>query len=782
MSTTMPANSGLCEAEFFLASLNSEESDNDTYEFFNSPSSKEVNTSFVWSDPRKPLEMTPESLQTQNGCAMGTGNGFSRKEFTSSVDTSDSELRTNVPTPLMRMPKMEISKSETNHGLGGILDSNMVSGMFTHGETRPLSAVGAAIDSTTAASSSTTVTASSNDNGTGKVMKPKPKRMSHNVIEKKYRTNINDKILQLREIVPALRVAAKIEEGSTVTEEDCIQLDGLEPARKLNKASILIKTIEYIKHLEGKCSVLVMDNMQLKQSQGIATPESLRQPSHNIPFAQAVPLNSNHSTIVNSETSSETSPSNMVHAYPQSHGGQDFTSKLLLGGIALTMGATCFGENDDFGNARGLFAMPVFHYSPATNGFSFSSSQGSAVNFKSSFLSLIRLTLLMLTVFRIVTSFLSKNENETKTKDVGSNFGSSVKYFDTLSFGTPSRLWETLKKCLIVNRLKYPENSIERIESEIAKCFALKIFAQSRYYCAFFLNYYISSTWQSLVKKVEVTNSIANKKGHYYDIKWGLITNVMNSPIEQTLENQELLYDLQNSGNREYSLKEFVSTVNDSITASNTHSIITVLMERLAEDTDADLDTIIGRIYDEEIKNNSSLRFGRENFIVLNALFDQSQSSIANLVKLLKVYDDISLENINKDQLFVLFSAVIRHELSGGRLSQLSQCIRKFPFPHLNLNECSLMGATGMYIALRYLVQHEDKLQDKELTLLGDLASNLRVWLGSGPGGVFDLEIRGKLINYCMDIALRSDEKVSGSEATLIPQETDSDDSNFSLT
>ena len=83
-----------------------------------------------------------------------------------------------------------------------------------------------------------------------KVNKPAKKtKVSHNMIEKKYRTNINSKIMELRDAVPTLRIVT----GKTnvlVTD-----LEGLSPASKLNKASVLTKATEYIKHLEHKNSL-----------------------------------------------------------------------------------------------------------------------------------------------------------------------------------------------------------------------------------------------------------------------------------------------------------------------------------------------------------------------------------------------------------------------------------------------------------------------------------------------------------------------------------------------
>lgn len=79
------------------------------------------------------------------------------------------------------------------------------------------------------------------------------------MIEKKYRTNINSKILILRDAVPALRIAAGAEDVSLA------DLEGITPASKLNKASVLTKATEYIKHLEQKNAMLKDQNEYLQK-------------------------------------------------------------------------------------------------------------------------------------------------------------------------------------------------------------------------------------------------------------------------------------------------------------------------------------------------------------------------------------------------------------------------------------------------------------------------------------------------------------------------------------
>lgn len=90
---------------------------------------------------------------------------------------------------------------------------------------------------------------------------PPPKKTAHNMIEKRYRTNLNDKIAALRDSVPSLRVMSKKNSRGEDIEED---LQGLTPAHKLNKATVLSKATEYIAHLEKRNKYLVKENSALK--------------------------------------------------------------------------------------------------------------------------------------------------------------------------------------------------------------------------------------------------------------------------------------------------------------------------------------------------------------------------------------------------------------------------------------------------------------------------------------------------------------------------------------
>lgn len=66
---------------------------------------------------------------------------------------------------------------------------------------------------------------------------PPVKKTAHNMIEKRYRTNLNDKIAALRDSVPSLRIMSKSARGED-TIDDREDLQGLTPAHKLNKATV----------------------------------------------------------------------------------------------------------------------------------------------------------------------------------------------------------------------------------------------------------------------------------------------------------------------------------------------------------------------------------------------------------------------------------------------------------------------------------------------------------------------------------------------------------------
>ena len=89
------------------------------------------------------------------------------------------------------------------------------------------------------------------------------KKTAHNMIEKRYRNNLNDKIAALRDSVPSLRVMSRVN-GNGEEEDDPEDLEGLTPAHKLNKATVLSKATEYIRHLEKRNKRLQDEVVALK--------------------------------------------------------------------------------------------------------------------------------------------------------------------------------------------------------------------------------------------------------------------------------------------------------------------------------------------------------------------------------------------------------------------------------------------------------------------------------------------------------------------------------------
>lgn len=94
------------------------------------------------------------------------------------------------------------------------------------------------------------------------------KKVAHNAIERRYRTNINDRINDLKNVVPAL-YKAKVGEKNDDDESDDESgeqeiVDGIEVAKKLNKATILRKATEYILFLRRSNDLANRENQILQ--------------------------------------------------------------------------------------------------------------------------------------------------------------------------------------------------------------------------------------------------------------------------------------------------------------------------------------------------------------------------------------------------------------------------------------------------------------------------------------------------------------------------------------
>jgi hypothetical protein len=219
---------------------------------------------------------------------------------------------------------------------------------------------------------------------------PPVKKTAHNMIEKRYRTNLNDKIAALRDSVPSLRIMTKSARGED-TADDREDLQGLTPAHKLNKATVLSKATEYINHLEKRNKRLQDENAEQKAR--LAAFETLFR-SGSMGFNPAPPMGNpfqfnDYNTPGPSPGGVE--PQGMIHvpddirrlqngmnqqhfpvpqeqyqpARPMGQNGwqnNPYFGKLMVGSLAGLMffeGMRETEQKEDSPNARGLFALPV---------------------------------------------------------------------------------------------------------------------------------------------------------------------------------------------------------------------------------------------------------------------------------------------------------------------------------------------------------------------------------------------------------------------------------------
>lgn len=180
-------------------------------------------------------------------------------------------------------------------------------------------------------------------------------RTSHRVIERNYRCNINSKINELRDVVPTLKIATG---NSKLLIAD---LEGLVPASKLNKASVLSKAIEYIEHLQRKNDSLLGKIAKLHE---LVSKASVQNSGHNEAIKMepssstrsrldfGFDFNDNNLSLMYSSDS--IAPENAAQAYPMSY-SLSRNSNFMFGGMALSLGSTFITDE----NFRGLGAVPI---------------------------------------------------------------------------------------------------------------------------------------------------------------------------------------------------------------------------------------------------------------------------------------------------------------------------------------------------------------------------------------------------------------------------------------
>ncbi|KAL9134532.1 MAG: hypothetical protein Q9175_004284 [Cornicularia normoerica] len=200
---------------------------------------------------------------------------------------------------------------------------------------------------------------------------------SHSIVEKRYRTNLNDKIADLRKRIPSLRGNASS------------SAERLSAAPKHNKSTVLTKAIEYIHHLEQRNAYLENVNASLRsqartaKSEVVQGGDTVRVESSKSPYGDS---EDSPSTTPDSPTTS-IAPQGMIpvpddirklrNTAPQEHyadrvassdqqpgahfsiRGGKLIGKLMVGSLAGLMIMDGFmGNREDRDDDRGLFALP----------------------------------------------------------------------------------------------------------------------------------------------------------------------------------------------------------------------------------------------------------------------------------------------------------------------------------------------------------------------------------------------------------------------------------------
>ncbi|KAF2220384.1 hypothetical protein BDZ85DRAFT_266505 [Elsinoe ampelina] len=262
---------------------------------------------------------------------------------------------------------------------------------------------------------------------------PPVKKTSHNVIEKRYRNNLNEKILELRDSVPSLRAMSR----PNGEEDDSEELDGLTPAHKLNKSTIMAKATEYIRHLE-KRNKTMSDEMDALKERMIALEQSYARNSAmmNSPLIgrsgqSSAQMGSFNTTMLGSPeqlrqrnaAQHQSMPTFDLQAeeeeekakYVNGNGSNGLMSKLMVGSMAGLMVMEGFAEHDQGSpsGSRGLFGAPL-HL--VKRGFSAGQTGSLTMPMSQAALPLLKISLILTAlVYLVLPLFQPKPKKKAQT-------------------------------------------------------------------------------------------------------------------------------------------------------------------------------------------------------------------------------------------------------------------------------------------------------------------------------------------------------------------------------
>lgn len=528
----------------------------------------------------------------------------------------------------------------------------------------------------------------------------KKEKSSHNMIEKRYRTNINDKINALRDAVPALRVL--VDSGDD--EFDDNELEGLQRAKKLNKATILSKATEYIKHLEKKNEILKKENDALKNhlygvTNGNITPESSVSSYSSETRNNSRGHNNNNNNIPNNQAG--------------------YGNKFLLGGLACMVGA---GLNDDFNNVdstRSLFALPVF---------SFNQQAGSHVLGKP-LLILFKIGLILCVLLNFVfpNIFQSKKKNGVEIKSFVAKDIEDVRYLSKIS------IWNTFAG-------KDSSNN-EYVKKLVIRALKLKIDAQNQNYInAKSINLYVEHLWNYL-KQVQLDSNEPN----YDYLK--LILSLDNNESINNVEYLKKLLNFENKSNLD-------ENVLDEEKSPRDYSIIRFLYQMINE---TKTNTILAKFMNSTI--NSSFEPIETKILCehinveLNALFNPTDENISNLKETLS---KININEVKDDEIFIMYASIIQNLIFIKKdFASAQKWFKKLDSKLIN--KFDLLGFTSLYIIILSMTKFQELYQnDQEIILqIEEISGILRIYLGNTSGTSLKFDKRSQLIEFFINVNLK---------------------------
>jgi hypothetical protein len=216
-----------------------------------------------------------------------------------------------------------------------------------------------------------------NDSVTSCSKRQSGSRAAHNIVEKRYRTNLNDKIEALRKALPTYNASKRAQPGVKHAEGETADAgDKSQGApQRINKAAVLSEAIAYMQQLEERVtkhdSQMAMMKVQLDVFKTLAAAKSPGTESANLQgparWRDGLVANLQYQDHQADSTKPDPAPTHagrrnthLVNRQNTARGG--YMSKLMVGSLAGLMVLQGLGDNNQAGGdpgSRGLFSLPL---------------------------------------------------------------------------------------------------------------------------------------------------------------------------------------------------------------------------------------------------------------------------------------------------------------------------------------------------------------------------------------------------------------------------------------